>query len=125
MVDVTPLVPPDQKIIQSYAKGGFKISGETYATPVLVSATSVQPWAAPDPFTLQGVEFEAFSQFAHQIDVLLIGTGQTAQLLPPVIRQKFREQGLPVEVMDTGAACRTFNVLSAEGRKVVAALVQM
>lgn len=118
MVDVTPLLRPDQKIIQSYAGGKFKVSGQVYAHAVIVGVDFVKEWtpsAALDPAD--------FSFLSNQIDVLLIGTGPSAGFMLPALRQKFREQGLPVDVMDTGAACRTFNVLTAEGRRVAAALM--
>jgi uncharacterized protein len=123
-MDVTPLIPPDQKVIQSYTEGRFRISGEIFETPVIVGAGFVQPWNIPAGLTAIAPEdADQFQFLSGKIDVLLIGTGATATFLMPAIRQAFKDKGLPVEVMDTGAACRTFNVLSAEGRRVAAALV--
>jgi uncharacterized protein len=120
MVDVTPLLRPDQKIIQSYAGGRFKISGQVYDHALIVGTDFVRDWTPPaelDP--------AEFASLAKDIDVLLIGTGASATVMLPALRQKFREQGLHVDVMDTGAACRTFNVLTAEGRRVAAALIPL
>ncbi|MBT5456184.1 MAG: hypothetical protein HOK82_06230, partial [Rhodospirillaceae bacterium] len=55
--------------------------------------------------------------------VLLIGTGTTIVMLDPALRVALRRFGLGLEIMDTGAACRTFNVLLAEERSVIAALI--
>ncbi len=120
-MDVSPLLPPDQKVIQSYSKGGFRISGEVMTGPVIVTATSVEAWQGIT--RLSADDAARFSSLKSIADVLLIGTGASAALLPPAVRQAFREQGFSVDVMDTGAACRTFNVLSAEGRRVAAALM--
>ena len=120
-MDVTPLIPADQKVIQSYAKGSFRISGEIFTTPVIVGAGFVRPW---DGVSVLSAESAAqFAGLAGEIDVLLLGMGTSTPLLPPIVRQAFKDQGLQVEVMDTGAACRTFNVLSAEGRRVAAAVM--
>lgn len=116
-MDVTPLLRPTQKIIQSYTAGRFKVSGEVYESAIIIGADFIEPWA--------GISYEDPSQFSHlkdRCDVLLIGTGKATKFLTPDKRQAFREAGLHVDVMDTGAACRTFNVLTAEGRQVIAAL---
>lgn len=120
-MDVTPLIRPGQKIIQSYRQGKFKISGETFDGPVIVGPDFVQEWSASTSVT----DPAQFAFLAGQCDVLLLGTGASASVLPPMLRQKFRDEGLSVDVMDTGAACRTFNVLMAEGRRVAAALIPL
>lgn len=117
-MDVTPLLRSTQKIIQSYTTGRFKISGEVFEGGVIIGSDFVEQWA--------GYAFDEPSQFSHlkdKCDVLLIGTGKNTKFLTPAQRQIYREAGFHVDVMDTGAACRTFNVLSAEGRQVIAALI--
>ncbi|HET6224238.1 MAG TPA: Mth938-like domain-containing protein, partial [Dongiaceae bacterium] len=57
------------------------------------------------------------------IDLLLVGCGARMAPLPPALRQALRQIGVVMEPMDTGAACRTYNVLMAEGRRVCAALI--
>lgn len=117
-MDVTPLVPPDQKVIQSYAGGRFRISGEVFETAVIVGPGFVRVWDGI-------VSPESLAALSSETDVLLIGSGARAELVMPATRHAFKEKGLHVEVMDTGAACRTFNVLSAEGRRVAAALLPL
>lgn len=117
-MDVTPLLRSTQKIIQSYTAGRFKISGEVFEGGVIVGADFVELWPAAN--------LDDPSQFSHlkdKCDVLLIGTGKTTKFLTPAQRQVFRDAGFHADVMDTGAACRTFNVLTAEGRQVIAALL--
>ena len=119
-MDVTPLLRSDQKIIQAYAQGRFKISGTHYEGPIMVTTLSVTPWANAD---INNLTPAAFDHLKGEVDVLLIGAGSRSVLLMPDKRAAFRDAGFTsVEVMDTGAACRTFNVLTAEGRRVAAAL---
>jgi uncharacterized protein len=58
-----------------------------------------------------------------QFAFLLIGTGRTMALLPPLVVQSLKEGGVAVEAMDTGAAVRTYNILLAEDRPPAAALI--
>ena len=57
------------------------------------------------------------------LDLLLLGTGRRSQLPGAEVRRAFDAAGVALEVMDTGAACRTYNVLLGEGRPVGAALL--
>ena len=57
------------------------------------------------------------------IDLLLLGCGARMAMVPAGVRQHLRAAGVVVESMDTGAACRTYNVLMADGRRVAAALI--
>ncbi len=57
------------------------------------------------------------------VEILLLGCGRRMGILPPALRQGLRASGIVVDAMDTGAACRTYNVLLAEERRVAAALI--
>lgn len=120
-MDVTPLVRSGQQIIQSYKGGGFRVSGEVYSGAVIVLPSKTQLWAAAMPLTLS--HFQPLTAMAGDIDVLLIGTGASMVMIPSVLRQQLKEERLIADIMDTGAACRTYNVLMAEGRRVAAALL--
>ncbi len=120
MVDITPLLPAGRQIIQSYGGGGFRIAGVDYPHSVFVTETATLRWDGADGASLtlpDGLD-------AHSgIAVLLIGTGRRIVPIAPDIRQALRRCGIGVEIMDTGAACRTFNVLLSEERAVAALLV--
>lgn len=126
-MDVTPLIKEGQQIIQSYAGGGFKISGVPYNGPVIVQPHGTVNWE--DVSGEEGVkalkteDFQSLIDQAERVDVVLLGTGKMIAFLPPDLKNTLKNKGLAVEVMDTGAACRTYNVLMAEGRRVVAALL--
>lgn len=122
-MDVTPLLRPGQQIIQSYAGGGFRVSGQAYQGAVIVWPEQTVPWAFSSFADIQVSDFSPVYEHDPLPDVVLFGTGATQQFLVPVLRQALRDKGLVIEVMDSGAACRTYNVLVAEGRRVVAALL--
>ena len=117
-MDVTPLVRADAQIIQSYKGGSFKVSGEVYEGAVFVTPDQTSLW---DIEGFDAITPEVFA--GMDVDVILLGTGARMQFLPLNVRTAMKEAGLAVEVMDTAAACRTFNVLMAEGRRVLAALL--
>lgn len=125
-MDVTPLIRSGQQIIQSYAAGQFKVSGISYNHAVIITPDKTVEWLnAPAKAQDFGIEnFEELFDKADEIDVVLLGTGATMCFIPPKLRQELSAKGLPVDVMDTGAACRTYNVLMAEGRRVVVLLLQ-
>lgn len=127
-MDVTPLVREGAQIIQSYSDGGFRVSGHRYDGAALVSSDKTVLWdlssdAISDVKALREADFSVLIDAAADIDVVLLGTGARMVFLDPALKRYLREAGLNVEIMDSGAACRTFNVLMAEGRRVVAALL--
>lgn len=117
-MDITPLVSLDLKLVRSYQAGRFNINGEIFDYPVIICGNRVERWTEPQ-ITI-GVQLE---NLAGDIDVLLIGAGEKFTVLPPEKRAAFFGLGFSVDVMDTPAACRTFNVLTSEGRRVAAALM--
>lgn len=121
MTDITPLLRSDQKIIQAYSAGRFKVSGVVYDHAVIVTPFTITEWAGAN---IDNLNPDDFASYRDEIDVLIIGSGKMGKLLMPQKREAFKAAGLSVEIMDTGAACRTFNVLTAEGRRVAAALLQ-
>ena len=125
-MDVTPLIRKGQQVIQSYAGGRFRVSGALYETSVFVSPSSTDIWGFSGGVAdLAEGDFQALIDRAAEIDVVLLGCGSRIAFLPPALKKALSEKGLPVEVMDSGAACRTYNVLMAEGRRVVAALLPL
>ncbi len=123
-MDVTPLVKEGAQIIQGYADGGFRVNGELYNHAVLVFLDKTVSWdVGTDVKALSEADFAPLIDVADEIDVVLLGAGKSLVFLDPALRDALKAKGLHVEVMDSGAACRTYNVLMAEGRRVVAALL--
>jgi len=127
-MDITPLVNQGLQLIQSYAADGFKISGQEYKISVIVTPEAAQGWNAPSAVDdLTAADFEEVIVRADELDVILLGTGAKMAFLSTDLKSDLDAQlaprGLMIECMDTGAACRTFNVLAAEGRRVAAMLL--
>ena len=114
---------PGAHAIDSYGNGGFRFAGMSHRGSILVLPTGVQSWPVPRKESINVASLTAVILEASQIDVLLVGTGDAS--LPPnaPFAQALREQGISVEVMDTAAATRTYNLMFSQGRRVAAALV--
>ena len=110
-------------LIEGYGEGGFQISGEHYKGSVIVMPEAVLPWDIANFAEFGPESLAPLAGKQGEIDVLLLGCGPQIALLPRGLRESLREQGLMPEPMDTGAACRTFNVLITEDRRVAAALI--
>lgn len=122
-MDITPLLPKGSQLIEAYGEGGFRVSSQRYEGSVLILPQQTLPWNVT---AWEAVRAEDFAPLLHSEplpEVLIIGCGADFQMVPGVLKQAFRQRGIAVEAMDTGAACRTYNVLMAEGRRVAAALV--
>ena len=124
-MDVTPLVPTGRRIIDAYGEGGFRISGERHRGSLIVLPDQVLAWKATT-----WPEVELYPLLPILIDsgidlpeLILLGTGERMIMPGQALRREFRARGIGLEAMDTGAACRTYNVLLAEGRKIAAALI--
>ena len=124
-MDITPLVPEGRQIIEGYGNGGFRIAGTVHTGSRLVFPDRSEAWpvASFDALTIETLApvIEAGRQGA--VELLLIGCGKRLAPVPPAVRSALKEVGVGVEPMDTGAACRTYNVLMAEGRRIAAALI--
>jgi len=104
------------KPIEGYGPGFFRVGGH-----VLRGACLVTPW---DAGLWGGLEDTATPlSLIGQIDVLFVGMGNEIAHVPRGFRQTLEEAGIGVEVMNSPAACRTYNVLLSEGRRIAAALL--
>lgn len=102
--------------IDGYGPGFFRIAGAAHSGPLLVLPGDYGAWAGlPD--------VHPFVAAADDIDVLFIGTGAEIGPIPADVRGRLEAAGIGVEVMATPSACRTYNVLLSEGRRVGAALM--
>ena len=102
--------------VEGYGDGFFRIGGVAQAAPLLLSGDQVTPWGglgAAEPLVA----------LAGQVDVLLIGMGAEIAHLPAALQSALDAAGLGAEVMASPQACRTYNVLLGEGRRVALALL--
>jgi uncharacterized protein len=109
-------------LIRAYGAGELRINDDTYRETVIVSASAVL--ALPEVRDMNDlVALDASRILALDPELVLLGTGPR-QIFPAAsFRARFLSLSIGFEVMDTGAACRTFNVLVAEQRRVVALLM--
>lgn len=122
-MDVTPLIKRNQSVIQAVTTDTVKISSQVYTSPVLVYPDRVVPWDVTNMDTLTHHDFAALMAQRDALDVVLLGTGSTFSMPPRAFKSALTLQGVVIEVMDNKAAARTYNVLMAENRRVVAALL--
>ncbi|MET4697153.1 uncharacterized protein ABIE65_000164 [Constrictibacter sp. MBR-5] len=112
---------PGRQVIESYGAGRFRVSGTVHEGSVIVFPDRTEPWRIAAFDQIDQGSFAGIT--AADVDLLLLGCGPRMCLVPRSIRQPLRTGGVVLEPMATGAACRTFNVLMAEGRRVAAALI--
>jgi uncharacterized protein len=121
-VDVTPIIPAGRQVIDSYGPGGFHVSGAGYEGPILVFPEATVAWPVTN---IAEVTLETLRPVVEHggIRILLLGCGRRMELVSARLRQDLRSAGIVLDAMDTGAACRTYNILLSEDRPVAAALL--
>ena len=109
-------------VVTGLGPGWIRIGAVEYRENLVLSAGAIATgWAASG---FDGLTAADFAQLlAHKPEVVLFGAGATIRFPHPRLTKPLTDAGIGVEVMDTPAACRTFNILAAEGRSVVAALL--
>ena len=112
-MDLTRIESTDRQHIQKYSPDGFTVSGVVFPGAALVFAQESVSWAVTAFETLTVEDFEPIIAQSGQIDLCLLGCGDRMAMVPAEIREVVRAAGIGIEPMDTGAACRTFNVLGA------------
>jgi uncharacterized protein len=111
----------DVNLIRGYAQGEVHIGAQVARAPCIVSADRlILDWAVRDVATLTAADLAPI--FALQPDVVLLGTGPKQTFPAGTVRQAFATRNVGLEVMDLGAACRTYNILVQEERRVAAVL---
>ena len=113
---LTEISYPDAQPIDGYGPGFFRIGGEVKDGPQLVLPTGVFAWGGTE-------DLARLLEVARLIDVLFLGTGPETAHAPAAFREAIEAAGPGVESMATPAACRTYNILLSEGRRIGAALL--
>jgi uncharacterized protein len=109
--------------IEAYGKGGFRFAGMLHSGSLLILPSGIYAWRPRDLQEVTKDDLSAVFAETTAISFLVLGTGRAMTLAPEPIRQLFADAALPLELMDTGAAVRTYNVLVAENRPPAAALI--
>jgi uncharacterized protein len=122
-LEVSPLVAEGRNLVSSYGDGLFRFGEETVNGSVLLFPESIYSWNVKSMDDITVDSFARVIEKADEIEILLLGMGSRLMPVPLAWRHALKEHGIVIEPMDTGAACRTYNVLVAEARRVAAALI--
>lgn len=108
-------------LIRGLAEGAILVGNESLSQPFILTIDHlIRDWAPPAVEDLSPSDFEAI--LALEPEVILLGTGTRQRFPPARLTAAILRQGVGIEVMNTAAACRTYNVLAGEFRRVAAAL---
>jgi uncharacterized protein len=111
-----------QNTITAYGDGHIDVNGQRRQASLLVLPQKIQEnWGQTGFEQLTTADFRPVIELGCEI--LIIGTGRRQRFPSPGLLRELIEARIGVEIMDTGAACRTFNILVTEGRNVAAALL--
>ncbi|MFN4264197.1 MAG: Mth938-like domain-containing protein [Aquabacterium sp.] len=109
-------------VIHAYTSNSVSVNGQVYTHSLLVPPTGeMLPWSAQQLATLTEADFSQIVEMKPEL--VIFGSGQRLRFPPPHVLQPLMAARIGIETMDTAAACRTYNILVGEGRKVVAALL--
>ncbi|MBL8370170.1 MAG: Mth938-like domain-containing protein [Burkholderiaceae bacterium] len=112
----------DAPAINAYGPGWLAVNGQRYASSLIVNANGrIEPWPWHQFGSLCAESFTALS--AQDAEIVLFGSGLRLRFPQPVWLQALVARRIGVETMDSPAACRTYNILASEGRRVVAAIL--
>jgi uncharacterized protein len=121
-MDLTLERPGDHLFVRSVSADGILIADTLYSGPLILSASElITDWGIRHPGDLSEPSLEAV--FSLDPEIVLVGTGAEQVFPAPELLMCFYRRQIGVEFMNTRAACRTFNVLVSEHRRVVAALM--
>ena len=114
-------VPSGVNTITGYGEGYVKVRDERIEQNSIVTPDQIVPWSVEGFDQLAEADFAIFA--AMDLEILLIGTGPKQRFPHPKLTRALTEKRVGIEAMDVQAACRTYNILVAEGRRVAAALL--
>ena len=111
-----------RNVFTGYGDGYVSVNHQRYEHPVVVTPDrAIAQWQAASFEALSAADFESLLEFRPEI--VIFGTGDNLRFPKPEITRPLARASVGLETMDTRAACRTYNILTAEGRKVLAAIL--
>ena len=114
--------PAGNNLFTGHGAGYVAVNGTRYTKSLLVTPDRIiDDWPATDFASLSAEHFEQFLELKP--DLALLGTGATLRFPRPELARSLHDARIGLEVMDNAAVCRTYNILLAEGRNVVAAVL--
>jgi uncharacterized protein len=114
---------PGRYPFDAYGNGGFRFADMSHRGSLLALPSGIRAWPINAISELTDEALDPIFAEGDALELLLLGTGADIAAIPAAFRTRFREAGIGLDVMQTGAAARTYNILLAENRKVGAALI--
>ena len=122
-MDITPHIRESRVIIDGYGDGGFRVNGDRRDGALVVLEDHAVSIAATDLESLTLEMLQPLFDASDSLDVVIFGMGERMAFIPVNISQKLQALNIGSDPMDTGAACRCFNVLVTEDRRAAAVLL--
>jgi uncharacterized protein len=110
--------------IDAYGGGGFRVSGEWREGSLLILQDEPRAWPVTRLADLTAVHLaDVLAAGVRDVEFVLLGVGPSPAPAPRAVREALQQAGMGLEVMDTAAAARTYNVIVGQGRRIAAALI--
>lgn len=122
-IEVSTMVAEGSKMVTGYGDGLFRFGDASVTGSILMFPEAVYAWNVTSVDDITVDSFAPIIEAADTVEILLLGMGNRLTRVPMEWRRALKEHGIVIEPMDTGAACRTYNVLLSEGRRVAAAII--
>jgi uncharacterized protein len=114
---------PRQAPIEAYGNGGFRFAGMSHRGSLVCLPSGIWAWPVTAPHEIAETNLVPLFAEAGAIELFVLGSGPEFVPLPETLRWRFRDYRIGVEVMATGAAVRTYNILIGEHRRIGAGLI--
>jgi uncharacterized protein len=114
---------PRSAPIDAYGNGGFAFADMSHRGSLLCLPDAIWAWPVTKPDEIDEASLQRVFTAANGIDTLIIGTGTDVWMPPSQLREALRAVGVVLDVMQTGPAIRTYNIMIGERRRVAAALI--
>ena len=122
-MEFTEIKSSEEAFIAGYGNGGFRMGESKFEGSMLITPSGFYPWDVSNPTGITLESLEPIMEAHQSVEIILVGMGAGMAFLPKDLQGAFAAKNMAFEVMDTGAAARTYNVLLQEGRRVAAALI--
>ena len=112
-----------QPYVDAYGEGGFRLAGQRFEGSVLITPRGLFPWAVQRIEAASAASLAPVIDASSEFDFLIVGSGAETMFLPSAVRRHLESHTIFPDVMATGPACRTYNLMMSENRRVAAALI--
>ena len=114
---------PRRAPIEAYGEGSFRFAGMSHRGSLLCLPDGIWAWPVTTPAQVDAAALDPVLTNTSPIELFLLGSGRDPWFMPVDLRTRFRERGIAVDVMATGPAVRTYNILLGERRRVAAGFI--